>query len=113
MRLSVELKIPSQSIHTKRIFLIERRQWIPKSNVFKRTLPAPPTGNAGGPTSPNDSGERSVKTTQAMAIAGTLSATTTPAAAPTAGVKTVFRDGLIANAACVFLSPFGTPTIPF
>ena len=52
------------------------------------TSPRAPAGSSGGRISASASGARSARTTAPTAPPGTLSATTTPAAAPTAGART-------------------------
>ena len=59
----------------------------PRPPAFARTRAANKTGSAGARTYPSANGAPCARITRSMAIAGITSRTTTPAAAPTAGVR--------------------------
>ena len=71
------------------------------------------TGSCGGRTSRNGNGAPSAKTIPNRERAGRIFRTTTRAAVPIAGVKTVCLASPIANAASVSLSRCGTATTRF
>ena len=83
----------------------------PEAGLWPKIAPAPKTGKAGGPPSPNAHGPPSARTIRRTATRGIISPTIKRAAARIAGVRTGCWGFAIASAGCVLPSRFGTVAI--